>query len=314
MSISNVPGQGAGIYTPTTAAADGAAGVAGADKPKGSGIDKFDAKSYVASGGTEERQLLKTPEQGDKQHISSTSMAMVGMGEQDVGADMYAVMALFQKMAQEMRNSAREVRGAEMQSQITSLKDAAQNIRDAAQERMVGAIVSGSMQIVGGAMSLGMGIAGGAQQVKGGMKTIESAKFENQATNFAAMNKAEASPLTRAEVRTISADYKGMAGIAGGEAAIATGRGAQLTAIGQGSAGMFGGVGTIVQATQEKKAAEHDATKALNEADAKVHESGVQHANDLMQQMMDVIRDVRDKLGSIEQSRLETTRGIARNI
>ena len=34
----------------------------------------------------------------------------------------------------------------------------------------------------------------------------------------------------------------------------------------------------------------------------------------MMQQMMDVIRDVRDKLGAMEQSRAETIRGIARNI
>jgi hypothetical protein len=312
MSISNVPGQGAGIYTPTTAPADSAAGIAGADKAKGSGIDKFDAKNYVASGSTQERSLLKTPDQSDKQQVASTSMAMVGMGEQDVGADMYAVMALFQQMAQEMRNSAREVRGSEMQSQIGALKGAAQEIRNAAEERMIGAIVAGSMQIVGGAMSLGMGIAGGAQQVKGGMKTIESSKLEQASTNFAAENKGAG--LTKAEVKTFTANYKAEAGIAGGEAAIATGRGAQLTAVGQGASGIFGGIGTIVQATQEKKATEHEASKALLEADSKVHESGVQQANDLMQQMMDVIRDVKDKLGSIEQSRLETTRGIARNI
>jgi hypothetical protein len=45
-----------------------------------------------------------------------------------------------------------------------------------------------------------------------------------------------------------------------------------------------------------------------------VAESGAQHANDMMQQMMDVIRDIRDKLGAIEQSRGETNRGIARNL
>ena len=50
------------------------------------------------------------------------------------------------------------------------------------------------------------------------------------------------------------------------------------------------------------------------ETQAKVHETGVQHANDMMQQMMDVIRDVRDKLQSIQQAAVETNRGIARNI
>ena len=34
----------------------------------------------------------------------------------------------------------------------------------------------------------------------------------------------------------------------------------------------------------------------------------------MMQQMMDVIRDVREKIKDIQQSNVETTRGIARNI
>ena len=45
-----------------------------------------------------------------------------------------------------------------------------------------------------------------------------------------------------------------------------------------------------------------------------LHETGVQHANDMMQQMMEVIRDVREKLASIQQAQVDTTRSIARNI
>jgi hypothetical protein len=84
--------------------------------------------------------------------------------------------------------------------------------------------------------------------------------------------------------------------------------------MGGGLSGIAGGIGAMINASQERKAAEHDAKKAELEAQAKVHESGTQQASELAQQMMDVIRDVREKLGAIEQSRMETNRGIARNI
>lgn len=232
-----------------------------------------------------------------------TQIPWVGLGEEDVQGDMYAVMALFQKMAQEQRNAAREVRGAEMQAQVSSLKDAAQEIRSAAQDRFVGAVVSGAMQIVGGAISMGAGIAGGAASLKGGAKTIESGQKTEMAGELRMMGDSNG-----ADVMT------GTAKILDGQATRYAAGGQMLNSIGQGSSGIAGGIGTIVNAHQEKDAAQHDAKKAELEADAKVHDSGVQQANDLMQQMMDVIRDVRDKLSSIDQSRIETNRGIARNI
>lgn len=84
--------------------------------------------------------------------------------------------------------------------------------------------------------------------------------------------------------------------------------------IGGGLSGIAGGIGTMVNASQERKAAEHDAKKSELEAQSKVHDSGMQQASEMAQQMMDVIRDVREKLSAIEQSRMETNRGIARNI
>jgi hypothetical protein len=232
-----------------------------------------------------------------------TQIPWVGLGEEDVQGDMYAVMALFQKMAQEQRNAAREVRGAEMEAQVSSLKSAAQEIRSAAQDRFVGAVVSGAMQIVGGAMSIGAGVAGGLASLKGGAKTIESGQKTEMAGELRMMGDSNG-----ADVMT------GTAKILDGQATRYAAGGQMLNAIGQGSSGIAGGIGTIVNAHQEKDAAQHDAKKAELEADAKVHDSGVQQANDLMQQMMDVIRDVRDKLSSIDQSRIETNRGIARNI
>lgn len=91
-------------------------------------------------------------------------------------------------------------------------------------------------------------------------------------------------------------------------------RARSLSDVGGGVSGVAGGIGTMINASQEQKAAEHEARRSELEAQSKVHESGMQQASEMAQQMMDVIRDVRDKLAAIEQSRMETNRGIARNI
>ncbi|KAB0602096.1 type III secretion system translocon subunit SctB [Castellaniella defragrans] len=75
--------------------------------------------------------------------------------------DIYTVMAVFQKFAQEMRNQAREARNAALEADIASLKNAAQEIRNAAQERMQQAFVQGAFQLAGGFTSAGLGVMGG---------------------------------------------------------------------------------------------------------------------------------------------------------
>ncbi len=131
-----------------------------------------------------------------------------------------------------------------------------------------------------------------------------------------------------AQERMIGAMTQGAFQIAGGLAQVGAGfkQGSVLNAGGSeslaksysdkgaGGSGGASGIGTMVNAAQERKAAEHDAKRSEMEAQAKVHESGMQQASEMAQQMMDVIRDVRDKLSAIEQSRMETNRGIARNI
>ncbi|WP_052097207.1 type III secretion system translocon subunit SctB [Achromobacter sp. RTa] len=131
-----------------------------------------------------------------------------------------------------------------------------------------------------------------------------------------------------AEERMIGAITQGAFQIAGGlvqmgagfkQGSVLAGGGSEALAKsysdkGAGISGVASGIGTIVNAAQERKAAEHDAKRSELEAQSKVHESGVQQANEMAQQMMDVIRDLRDKLSAIEQSRMETNRGIARNI
>lgn len=209
------------------------------------------------------------------ENIPETSKKLSSLSN-SVGPDIYAMMALFQEIAQEMRSVARETRHAEAQAKVDASLAAADKIRDAANDRMVGAIVSGSMQI-----------AGGVTQFAGGIKGSRSL-----ASN---------------------ADVLGAEGINTKGSAILAGIDKQGQKFQAGSATLGGG-GQIIQGIMDDQAARDEAQKAMLDADAQVHASASEDAKDLMNQMMDVIRDVREKLGSIEQSRLETNRGIARNV
>jgi len=102
----------------------------------------------------------------------------------DVAIDIYSVMALFQKCAQEMRNMAREARAASLQAQVTNLMNAADEIREAAEQRLQAAIIQGSFQIAGGVMSAGLSVASavyGAKGIKAEPESIEAKTFDNKA-------------------------------------------------------------------------------------------------------------------------------------
>ena len=195
----------------------------------------------------------------------------------DPTADIYNAMKLYQEMAQETRNSAREVRTSEMSAQVDALKNAAQDIRAGAEERFQAAIVGGVASVVAGSMHIGAGASAlTAMGSKGaGMEAPhDTLGPKGQFAHSSQM---------------LDSSHAGAMGA------------------------VIGGAGSIASAGLERQAAEQDAKRAEAEAAAKV--GGQQQlANDLMQAMQDVIRDVRDKLSSIEQSRLETNRGIARNV
>ncbi|MGB3277446.1 MAG: type III secretion system translocon subunit SctB [Castellaniella sp.] len=234
------------------------------------------------------KSMLPEPSSG-----KSTGDPFGKLGSETVAIDIYSVMALFQKCAQEMRNQAREVRNSEMQAQVASLKNAAQEIRNAAEDRLQQAIIQGSFQIAGGVTSIGMSVAGGilsAKSIKSGGEANAKGVRVDPATN------------KKIDLQVVR------------DSKLQGNWGTGLSSTAQSAGGIFSSVGSMVGAGREQAAAEHDAKKSEAESDARVHEQSVQQANDLMQQMMDVIRDVREKLGAIDQARSETNRGIARNV
>jgi len=182
-----------------------------------------------------------------------------------VGADLFAMMEVFHKLSQLVRETSRLNRSGALNDQVKTQLAAAEKIRDAAQARFTGALCS----------SIGQGL-GGAVQMGGGFMSARKLSGEN------AYQAAELS-------RTISDRAAGLNSLS------VTG-------------------GQIGHSVTEKKAAEHDAIKSELEATTAVHNQARDDASEFMNQMQDVIRDIREKLYTIEQSVQASRRGIAQNI
>jgi len=234
---------------------------------------------------------------------ASDTLAHLGtLGDNQTSADIYSFMALFQKLAQEMRGSARIQRNADMQAQTASLQGAAAEMRSAAKSRFVGAVIQGSMQIAGGLAQAGF-------SARAASKTLESAQLKADGKGMLLELKEGSANMGPA--RQSALQNGGDALVA--QSKIAEAAAGKATAYSQG-AGTISALGNMVGAGLTLKADLHDARRSELEAQASVFDTSVQHSNDTMQQMMDVIRDVREKLGSMQQAAVETNRGIARNI
>ena len=247
--------------------------------------------------------LLKPPPEGVDNTKALANLS--SLSDTQVTADIYAFMALFQKLAQQMRDTARTQRTTDLQAQVSSLQNAAEKMKDAAAQRLTAAIVQGAMQIAGGALQMGMSGLSAKQSIKGAQL---EAQGKNNLATLKEFDGSKALPDKMQSSLTQSANNM----VKDGQ--IASTRGTLYQGMGQSANSIAGGLGGIIGASFTNKADLAEADKMNLETQAKVHETGVQHANDMMQQMMDVIRDVRDKLQSIQQAAVETNRGIARNI
>lgn len=247
--------------------------------------------------------LLEAPatslgdEHRQKAEKALTTMLQLGTA---VGTDIYALMAEFQRSAQQMRNANREIRGAEFDAQISSLMASAEEMKTAADFRMYAGLVQGLSQIAAGATQV-------YQSGRAAAETVKSANLGKQADEALQTSKLTPELDKKTEFRAESSAFAKEAKIADSESNL---RGAKAQAY----SGMLNGIGGIASTMLNSYAETHDIAAKRLETEAKLHESSSQGADEMMRQMMDVIRDVRDKLQSIEQSRIETNRAMARNI
>lgn len=266
----------------------------------------------------------------------------LGAVESNQPVDIYAIMGLIQKSAQEMRNTNREIRASELNAQVGELMSAANDMQKAANFRLAAGIVQGFVQMASGAAQAygsiraaaksaqAMGPQQEATQLKGdAQKMNDSAqKLSTQAQDLRtqagvakssrSVNKLQAQAQ---EADTQASKLRSNARVKDTQASTQQARvdglneSARSFSTNADSAGkLLGGAGEIITAGLRFAADSADVSAKRHEARAKLHESAVSGANEMMQQMMDVIRDVKDKLASIDQSRIETNRGIARNI
>ena len=258
----------------------------------------------LSSAGGNPAAGLKTPAELDKKMAAEASGSLGKMGGADVTADIYSFMALFQQMAQGMRNTARTERTTALQGQVTAMQNAADQMKATAALRFAAGVVSGSMQIAGGLAQVGMSSASMASTVKG-------ANMDASGRNTIAAAETGSSKGMGA---TQQFDMKTMGNNQVAQGAGLTAAGLKQNALGQAAGGIAGGLGGVISSGLNYAADLSDAKKAKFDIEAKVQDTAVAHANDMMQQMMDAIRDVKDKLQSIQQAAVETNRGIARNI
>ncbi|WP_142848241.1 type III secretion system translocon subunit SctB [Telmatospirillum sp. J64-1] len=199
---------------------------------------------------------LQIPNPNGKSTASDELNTKLDSLSNHVAGDIFTMMALFQKLGQEMRTAAREERLAETQIQMQALGDAANKMREAAQARLTGAIIQGTMQIAGG-IAQGMGA-----MAAGGAKTDSAAQINMQQ--------------------------------------------------GRAASEVFNGIGAIANGICQFQASLADADKADLDKLATLHGAKRDQAQEMMQAMRDLIKDIQDKLAAIEQSSHDTNKSIVR--
>lgn len=208
--------------------------------------------------------------EGDTKVDATGMQASLDGAEANVSTDVFAFMALFTQMAQQMRKVAKEQRQTELQNQVSSINSAADKMVDAAEKRFAAAVVQGAMQITSGAISVGSG---------------------------AATLVATANP--KADFTTGSKFLTDL----NAKQSIASGSGQMVT-----------GLGSIISGGIEYSASLDDADAKRLEADGTAAQARRENAQEVAQNMADLIKDIREQLRAIVQSNIETNRGMARNI
>ena len=246
--------------------------------------------------GTQDSSTTLTQPTGNPR-ISAADMAI---STEDCSADVYAFMALFMKLAQQMRDTGRELRTSEMNAQVGALLSSADELQKSADFKLAAGIVQGAFQIAGGALQAGLA-------AKSATSTIKGMKAEQTSSKFATEAATETDTYRQGVYSKIAAESSESAKLAGLDAN-------KFQSYSQAAGGFTGGIGGIVSASLSHTADQADIESKKKEAEAKKHDTGYSEANEIMSQMMDIIRDIRGAMKDMEQSRQETTRGIARNI
>lgn len=255
--------------------------------------------------------VMEAPDETSPADAAKAAQTMASFPQAELQADIFSMMKLFQGMEREERNSARMDREASLQVKVTELNSQATEMEAAADKRYTSAMINGISQIVGGAMSVGMATGGMVKQVQG---------IRADATASRAIARGNDKP-GATTLKEVDEGPKGADGVGDSRAAfnqerakVATARG---MAMGQSAAGlgqMASGAGGLIAAGYDRDAAKDDVAAKRSETNATVADTAMQAANDRMQRAKEIIDDMKEKISAMEQSTIETNKGIARNV
>lgn len=228
--------------------------------------------------------------------------------------DIYSVMALFQEVSQDARSAAREQRHAETQQRMEAMGAAADKMRDAAVKRLIATCVQAGVQAASGAMKIGTAGVSIKGAMKAGKLSAEGQKLSQQAaqTNKIADRASGSSAGTIKQLNSQAKSFETQATSFNNRAQSVNTQSHAKTQIGNGTADIFGSVGTAVKGGLDYSASLDDAAKADLDKEAEMHRAARERANDTMQQMKDIIRDIQAKLSEIERSSNDTAKQITR--
>lgn len=217
-------------------------------------------------------------------------------------ADLSEVMRLFYLIQQSSKETRRENARAATQAGFDAGMSASENIRSAADERLASARMSAGATIAGGALQVGGGVAGATYGIKGAQQnklaTDAQTKFKGISDKTSLEYKTQRDIFSGHSERSTTLSTKSQAMLTGAP----------------GSAQAVTGSGQMAASEKEHDASDIDAQKMKWEAVRAAFESAADAARDDMKTKDDIMRDLRDKLSAIEQSNVETTSRMARNI
>lgn len=266
--------------------------------------------------------VMDAPDETSSADAAKAAQTMASFPQAELQADIFSMMKLFQGMEREERNSARMDREASLQVKVTELNSQATEMETAADKRYMSAMINGVSQIVGGAMSVGMATGGMVKQVQGIRAEAVASRAIARGNDKPSMTRAELEGTKGKDgVKEPWATPEGKDGVGDSRAAfnqerakVATARG---MAMGQSAAGlgqMASGAGGLIAAGYDKDAAKDDVAAKRSETNATVADTAMQAANDRMQRAKEIIDDMKEKIAAMEQSTIETNKGIARNV
>lgn len=260
------------------------------------------------------------PDTGARSDGVSGMNSALDNAQTNLATDIYAFMAMYTKLAHQMRATAREQRQNELQGQVSALNSAADKMVEAAEKRFDAALVQGITQIVSGAISIASGAYTLGKMAAASRPQVdlpESSPSKADAPLPEGFSRPRANAMTSETMVKPATTTSTPLTSASDPFAPGSKLSLELQAkqgLFTGSAQVASGSGTMLSASMEKDAAESDSDAKRNEALSSKAQADREVQQDIVQSMGELLRDIREQLRAMAQAEVESNKGMARNI